>query len=560
MKKLLYILAGLATLGVTSCDEFLEKKPLARMGVEEAFASKEYVVKGVNGIYDPLGYEKTYSVSYWVFGDGVSDDAEIGGHAADQPKTQDLQLFKADAYNTRLYQFYAFEYIGIQRANTLLDLTEKNKAEIDYSEEEYKQYRGQAYFLRALYYFDLLKVFGPVPYSKKNLSSVEALSATNRVPAEKGGDDALGSKHLNIMFEGIISDLKKASASLPVKWDATEAGRATKGSAQGLLAKVYAFYASYQQNDVYKLGINPQTMWENCITYADSVINEPAYDLVDDYHKLFSYEGENSSESLFEIQFIPGTLDGTQYEGTIRSVYQTARQLKGKTSSSTASPGYGWNQPRQDYVDIFETLNVDGKKVDWDPRLDMIAKPGDSVMWDCGAGLEWAVYDVNSGGTSGSGTGYWSRKAEIPYELRGPKDQSEGLNYTLLRYADVLLLKAEALAELNREPETVLDLVNQVRERARNSHADEAEGKLPADLDAADLDDVREERRRELGMEGHRFFDIVRWGIADDIFKNILTDAHKRSVNWKSGVTVRMPIPNRAINEGDGSLKQNYGY
>lgn len=558
------MLAGLTALGTVGCKDFLETEPLARMDQNSAFSNYDYVQQGVNAMYDPLGWEKTYSVSYWVFGDCLSDDSEIGGFKDDQPETQDLMLFNTSSYNARIDEFYRFLHIGIQRTNTLLDATAKFE-DVDYSKEDYDKFRGQAHFLRALYYFDLVKVFGPVPYIGTNIANDDAKNLSNRQD-----NDADGSKQVEFVLGEIIKDLELAAGELPAAWPAGDAGRATKGSANGLLAKVYAFYASYKQYGVYKFDANPQPLWNKCIAAADRVINSGKHGLIDDYHTLYTLEGENSMESLFEIQHVNGESDGTEYEGTFRNIYQMFRTIKGKVSKSTAMPGYGWNVPRQDYVSIFDLADADGKAVadgwqnkgnysDWDPRLDLIAKADDTLIWNFGSvGPEGATIEVNASGTGGSCTGYWSRKTELPYDKWGGNSQASGLNYTLLRYADVLLLKAEALVETGKAGEA-LDIVNEIRTRARNSNRF-GKGDLPADLTSVNIETVREERRRELGLEGHRFFDIVRWGVADEIFKDVKFDSYKRAINYRPGVSVRLPIPNRAISECSGSLIQNYGY
>ena len=209
--------------------------------------------------------------------------------------------------------------------------------------------------------------------------------------------------------------------------------------------------------------------------------------------------------------------------------------------------------------------------VDYDPRLDLIAKPGDSLfnidknMW----------YHIKAfKGTSDkyfSATGFWGMKTCSA--LIDHSDQYNQLNKKLLRYSDVLLLEAEARFNTGDE-EGAKSIVNQIRKRARESRYVRdlsnksgynigykiVTGTTPKDLSDISLDDIRKERRRELFLEGIRFFDLVRWDLANTICANRPDEIHGRTKAWKTDQSIFVPIPYKLINDGKGNVIQNPGY
>lgn len=618
MKK--YIISAFilsSIISVTGCDKFLDKQKLAEVATDGFYKKEENAILATNGVYDPMGWGNHESIFMQMIGDCNSDDCEVGGDpsAYDMGEFVQYSIYKPNpsSFTRDFIQNY---YVGIQRANTFLEAT----TDVDY---DARRLRGEVSFMRALYYFDLVRAFGPVPLITKT-GSAYYLSGNRQA-----GDDAKGTKQIEKIYSVIIEDLKYAALVLPAKYGAADAGRATKGAAWGLLAKVYAFEASYSKNNFLFLNENKTKLWENVLAYSDSVEKSGVYSLETDYHKLFDLSGENGSESLFEIQYVSGSQGvggGNKNEGTIKVVDFSPRSwFDASSSTGTANQskwGYGLNEPTISLVSQFDlndgTANIkhytapyepqipnatiaSGKKamnmwilddmtknqwnlhkdfVDYDPRIDMIIKPNDSVL-DILTDATKPKYQricaftyPNSKLSDFACSGYWNRKT-----LAGADDpnspQVRGLNSPILRFADILLLKAEAALELGNDADA-LNAVNKVRARARASRwvidptnvGDNyykgykiVAGTTPTNLTAVTLDDIYKERRLELFCEGHRFFDLVRWGKADEICGAAgRKEFHKNSFAWKGKYSYFQPIPPTLISEGKGNVVQNPGY
>ena len=602
-------------LSLTSCNKFLDRQVIAQETTDGYYNTKENALLAVNGVYDPMGWGNHESIFMQMIGDCNSDDCEVGGDPAalDMGEFVQYETYKPNpsSFTKDFIQNY---YVGIQRANTFLEST----TNVDY---DARRYRGEVSFMRALYYFDLVRAFGPVPLITK--SGPAYYLSGNR----QSGDDAKGSKHIEKIYAQIVEDLKYAALTLPTAdkyTNTTDKGRATKGAAWGLLAKVYAFEASYCKNNFLFLNETKSKLWEKVSQYADSVKLYGGYKLVPDYHTLFSKADENSIESLFEIQYVSGSQSvggGNKNEGTIKVVDFSPRSwFDASAATGTANQskwGYGLDEPTINLVSQFDlkdkatgsiknytvaynptipaAVKVNGKKAmnmwilddmtknqwnlqkdftDYDPRIDMIIKPNDSIydyLTDAVKPKWQRICAFTHKGTDLSDyacTGFWSRKV-----LDGVDDpdnpQVRGLNFIVLRYADIVLLKAEASLELGNDGDA-LNAVNEIRARARASRWERngtgtgyntVTGTTPANLTSVTLEDVYKERRLELFCEGHRFFDIVRWGIADQICPNRPSEFHGSDFkSWKGKYSYFQPIPPTLISEGKGNVVQNPGY
>ncbi|TVQ09402.1 MAG: RagB/SusD family nutrient uptake outer membrane protein [Bacteroidetes bacterium] len=326
-----------------------------------------------------------------------------------------------------------------------------------------EQVVAEASFLRAYYYFHLVNIFGEIP-----LKTEPALSASElHVPVSS----------VAAIYEQIETDLRHAVEKLP---ESQPAGRATKGAALGLLSKVYLFQQKY--NDAL-----------DAISELDQT---GLYGLVDIYSHNFRVDHQNNVESVFEIQHINGQ---DPFQGNVLNQW-FAPQLEN---------GYFFNVPTQDFVDTFEK-NDEGIA---DPRLDYTLGR---------EGMPWI--NGNDFDPAWSPTGFIQKKhlqplSEIPAGTKGDGE----LNYVFMRYAEILLIKAEALNETNR-PDEALEPLNRVRQRARESYLHDEDldgfGNVPPGL-LSDItinsqtqlrEIIRKERRVELGFEFHRFYDLMRYG------------------------------------------------
>ncbi len=540
-KNILLLIISVFTL--FSCD-FLNTPPLAKSSTETFYNDPENCQLAVNAMYDPLQWQATYDRSMWAIGDVCSDDAEKGGgdsktlYYADQTDMHQLARYQTSVLNPYVSLLWSAFYVGITRANTMLDATEdlasgENKA-------EFLRLRGEARFLRAFYYFDLVRVFGPVPLIKKGINPVEAKEQGNRA----AGDDSEGSKQVAEIYKFIVSELESIKEDLPWSYSDAEKGRVTQAAARALLAKAYL----YQKN------------YESAFKAAEELINHAnnPHHLEANYADIFDMDmkNENSIEYVFKISFMDAQ-NGEQYgtfqggEGSEKPSYTNVRYIKDKSNKQVGldTKGYGFNIPRQDLIDQFDSE---------DPRLDMIWKKGknDTIYWNNNGVEGWYKIDF----PTDYSTGYYCKKSTVNFDKFAEfKAQSTGKDIPLIRWAEVLLIAAEAGVQSGHNAEA-LAYVNDVRERARNSKIG-GSGTIPADLSSVTIDDVKKERRMELFCEGHRYFDVVRWDEADEVFGNIKEDCAGYSVTWNPATKGRFPIPSTQIKlHSGGKLMQNPGY
>jgi len=626
-----------AIFSMTGCKKFLDKEPIALVNSVGFYNTEANTILATNAIYDPMGWGDHESITMQMIGDCNSDDCEVGGQsvgATDMAEFSLYSLYKPNPPFTITTHFLQNYYVGIQRANTLLWGTDPANSQYS-GNYKVSRYRGEASFLRALYNFQLAEVFGPMP-----IMIPDATGVVNEYPGNiQSGDDAMGTKQIEAIYKLIISDLTYAAKNLPSKnqYSASDAGRATRGAAWGLLAKVYAFMASYNQNSFLFKDSVSQALWRKVDSCATLVTNDGSYSLVPDYHKLFTIQGENGPESLFEIQTLPSNQQGSvgggnKAEATIRVCDFAPRSwfsTSGTSVLNNGTIGYGLHSPTKELVAAFD-LNNNGaiqhwptgayspqiplgtaqsgasktyswifndmkqnqpdllhQYTDYDPRIDLIVKPNDSLfdniyhpkapVWE-----RFCAYTVpyNSNIVSQSQinsftcTGFWDRKTMAAVnDTANP--QTRALNLIVLRYADILLLQAEAEFNLGNV-NGALTNVNLIRARARASRwvpGNTASGYMngyqlaasttPAPLTTiSSIQDIYNERRLELFCEGQRFFDLVRWGLADGICPNRPTEYHGNSFSaWKPNKqSYFQPILPQIVTEGKGTIIQNPGY
>ena len=613
MKKIYSVSLILTTLLLlSSCEKFLDRKPLASVTTIGYYNTKENTTAAVNAIYDVWTWERMGHILNFQ-GDCASDDAETGGKASDpndQVYAQHIMLYTTQSDNLFTLDFAKLCYTGIQRANNVLKGTDPSNKDLTFDPSEQ---RGEASCLRAIFYFYLANTMGPVPLITEPVSD-DQFTTGNRA----SNDDAKGTKQLEKIYTQIISDLEYASSVLTSR-ASNSTGRVTKATAYGYLIKAYAVMASSKYIFTDK---DKKEYWNKIIEYSDKIRAEDPRVLEPDYHRLFTVDGENSSESLFEIQFTTSGHYGPQGEGNIAPIDFGPRQLFDMPADLW---GYGLNSPTLDLVKQFDINNGSGtpsnwknewvlapkasdviypadsntgakakvflnnflkaymKKnspnlykdfVDYDPRLDLIAKPGDSIyVTDLAAYHKVRAFQGDWDGDF-SVTGFWNKKTCSALKSSGG-DQSNELNKILLRYADVLLIEAEARFATG-DGNTATSLINQIRTRAQNSRyvPDQTvkgtyhvglkieKGTTPQLLASSDisLDVIQKERRKELFLEGIRFYDLVRWGLANSICSSRPAEFHGRTRLWRTDQTIYEPIPSTMISDGGGNVIQNPGY
>lgn len=520
------------SLSMTGCKEYLTEPEPGVIKLEDFFTSKEAAVQTATGCYVPLmwEYQNTYC-SEWFIGDIVSDDALKGGQSpSDMGAAYDMENWKTSASNPLLLDFYRAQYQGIGRCNLGLKYVAEMEVDTVFTPTIKNRLLGEMHFLRAYYYFRLVRVYGAVPLVTEVLDT-EDKWIQSRTPVAD-------------VFNQIISDLQFAQKHLARKseMDKEDMGRATKGAAEAMLQKTYLYMASPYWNT--QLGGNAVDYAKQAKAWGDSVIASNEYQLVSETeygNMFFEIDGENGVESVFEIQYaaVPWGDYNEGFGFTAGSF--TQRLVRSRSTTLTdKDAGWGFNHPTQNLYDEFEA---------GDPRRDIaILNPTDAQI-------------VNASQEIYLGSRYLNRKYgwyghKLDHDSRGP------LNNKQIRYADVLLMQAEAcLISGEGDPTSYL---NQVRARvglpAYGSYSFAVNGTLIA---APTIEQaIRHERRMELAMEGHRWFDLVRWGGTKEHMEAYQAteskEAQEQMGKFVAGKHEIFPIPAEEIELNP--MEQNPGY
>lgn len=479
---------ALLALAFASCSEdILEKTSPGNLAADNFFQTEEHAVWGTNAVYEHLRAWEVHVFSFIGMTDIVSDDADKGSTVNDASFLKEIDDFTFDASNIGPATVWSGYYRGIYRANVALE----NIPNIEMDEDLKARLLGECKFLRAYFYFKLVRWFGDLPLITQPLEASEF--EQQRTPAAD-------------IYVLIKQDLNDAINRLPLKskYPSQELGRATKGAAQGLLAKVHLTLQEFDEAETLLL----------------EVIQSEEYALMPDYQKIFTAEGENAEESLFEVQ--TAAFD----QGIVGSQYNEVQGVRG-----TPNLGWGFNRPSDDLIAAYEL---------GDPRREAtVLYPGE-VLPDGSDIVQDNPNIVNE---------RYNQKAWVP-EHAGGNRNGPG-NIRLLRYADVLLMAAEVLNE-NNKPDQALVYLNAIRDRARGNR----NGILPP-VSTTNQSDLRnriwQERRVELAMEQHRWFDLTRTGRAADRMSAV----GKAFVQGKHEL---FPIPQTEIDLSAGNIKQNPGY
>ncbi len=525
-------LAACGVLGLVSCNDWLGEPSPGSTKLEDFFVNGETYVQTINGCYAPLAWE--YNNSYfseWFIGDIASDDALKGGqNVADGADAYDIDNFKTNPNNTILLDYYRAKYQGIGRCNLALqELAEAETDEEDFTESKKNRLIGEAHYLRAFYYFQLVRVFGGVPLVNEVLDS----SAKWKQPRATEEE----------IYRSIIADLELAEQYLWPKsqYPAEDLGRATRGAARAMLCKVCLYMKDYDK--AYEWGK----------LFVDEEYRKGEYSLCPNYADNFTLAGENGPESVFEIQYTADpTSDYGEGFGFTRGTF-TIILTRPRMSSLGSQSGWGWDHPTHNLYAEFEKGDI--------RREVAIGTPDAESLNEAEVNYLGSPYYNNKICFSEGGT-----FPAIDHHSRGP------LNYRLIRASDVLLMFAEAALESGKSLTDAKWALEEVRGRARANASDA--NALPAFPNYLGLKDdveslrkaIRHERRVELAMEGHRWFDIVRWGIAASVMskengtygRNESDEARAEMAVFIPGKHELFPIPAEEI--ALNPMAQNPGY
>ena len=527
-------------LALASCNGWINEPQPGVTELEDFFTSGEAAKQVVNAVYVPLAWE--YNSTYcneWFIGDIVSDDALKGGqNTTDMADAYDMENWKTIPNNGLLLDFYRAQYQGVGRAN--LAIAQITPMELDSTLTQRTKTRllAEAHFLRAYYYFRLVRVFGGVPKVDFVVDS-DSKWQQERASARD-------------IYDFILSDLATAQAGLWKKseYPATELGRATKGAAQAMLMKVNLYMAG--AGNLAGTAANATEYYRAAKAWGDSIISSQEYSLCPDYADNFTLAGENGPESVFEIQYIE--FQNSDYGEGFGFTNGTFTIVQTRSRSSKAG-GWGFNKPTQNLYDEYEPGDTRRDVTILNPPDSMIENPSQEIyLGSPYLSRKYALYNEDLEGD------YTLNMYKLDHDTRGP------LNNKQIRYADVLLMYAEACLGLGDEG-TATTYLNQVRQRPSVNlptypgYAITINGKT---IDAPTLEQaIRHERRMELAMEGHRWFDLCRWGVAKetmDAYKATESaEAQSHMAEFIKGKHELFPIPMEEI-DLNPVMDQNPGY
>jgi hypothetical protein len=567
--KLIYsLIAASALLTATSCKDFLDYEPkglLSSDNIKSASGAESLVTAAYAGVgNDDMVGPMT---SMWVYGSVRSDDAyKGGGGVSDVAEIDFYEHYNLTRPDLGLMHPYTWEnfYKAISRANAALNsLSTLTDTEYPLKKERQAEMR----FLRGHSHFMLKMLFKNIPYITEDLTSDQILLESN----VKYTNDELWNK--------IGEDFQFAVDNLPAKQ--AQIGRANKMSAAAYLAKLRLFQA-YEQDANHKVTSINKTRLQEVVTLTQQVITSGQYSLQPDFAENFIAETENGPESIFAIQY--SINDGTAVG---RISYVTGLNYP------HGAPQYGccgFHQPSQNLANSYKTdanglPQMDGfndKNVDFntdtvDPRVDhTIGVDGHPYKYDNTKPLS------NSWIRDPGVYGFFHTMKEqqlatsSSYHKEGPFIGSSK-NIDIIRYDDVLLMQAEAYIELGQQT-LALPLINQIRKRAAAStgRLKKADGTFASKYNVKEYSSagwtqdyarkaLQWERRLEFATESPRFFDLVRWGIAEKTLNAYLEKEKVRrpflaTAKFTAGRDEYLPIPQREISFTKGLYKQNPGF
>jgi hypothetical protein len=575
MKKYIVLLSSMGLALVSACsDSFLDVTPKASLSAETLYnkAGVNALLVGAYSLLDgwatPEGAYRSYQAGAdnWVYGSVASDDAYKGTIAGDQPPISLIEQHNIASDNIYFRGKWRGMYDGIARSNDVLQTLPKAP---DVTEAEALQFTAQARFLRGFYHFELKKMYNNVPYLDEKVYDPSNLEST-KLPNTAD------------IWPKIVEDLTFAYQNLPMRQ--TQPGRVSKWGAGAMLAKAYLFQKKYAEAK----------------PLLEAIVASNQYRLTDRYHDNFRAATNNNTESVFEVQY--SVNDGAS-GGENGNIGSTLNYPYGGGGVTTCC---GFFQPSQNLVNAFktsdeglpllETFNNSDVKSDQgieatqpfttyegtlDPRLD----------WTVGRRgipyLDWGVHPGKTYVRDQAYGGPYSPKKHVMYRSDVGTNTFAGNprlnanNYRMIRYSHVLLWLAEVEVELGNL-EAARGYVNQIRTRAANPDGwvKNADGTPAANYVIREYTSgwtdlalarkaVQFEQRLEFGMEGHRRFDLVRWGIAAETLNAYYAvegnkRAYLRGVQFVKGKHEYFPIPLQEILNsqvaGQPTLTQNPGY
>ncbi|QDK81925.1 RagB/SusD family nutrient uptake outer membrane protein [Spirosoma sp. KCTC 42546] len=460
----------LSLLSLASCnDDFLSLTPETDRNTTNFYQTAADFNNAVVGTYNALKLSGVYGTSLYWMGEVSTDNTDFGVNTRQAVNVDNFQFVDHTytSLNDIIFSAWRDHYRGISRANAILTRIESAKI----ADNLKMQYKGEAQFLRALFYFDLVRLFGDIPLITTEITTPDGASSLTRTPAED-------------VYKLIISDLQSAEQALPISYGTADIGRVPQGTAKALLGKVYL----------------TRKDWATAAAKLKEVITSGKYQLLPKYADVFSYATPTNAEILFNVQY--------------------------KSGNTGQGSGFG-------PVQASEGARITGGSMRY-PTADM------ETAYE--AGDQRKSFSMKSSYLDATGQ-LVNQRYVSKYVQFGALASDSDIDFPVLRYADVLLMYAEALNEVDFNPEAVTYL-NQVRKRAGladTKAADQASFRLA----------IEQERRVEFAFENQRWFDLVRTG-------RYVTVMNAKGLKVQDFNTLFL-IPQREI-DLNKSLKQNPGY
>lgn len=509
MKTKVLLLVAILALFAFSCEDELDLRPLDSVTTDSFYNTRAdfdgALFASYSSIQDFWG-TSTETLSergeFWKLSMVITDDvaADPVTAAGDQISI-DIDNLQIRASDVPYAAVYTQIYEGIYRANLVLENLEGDN---ELTADDKTVLEAEAKFLRGWFHFQALKMFGTPPIVSEVLKDINDLARPNSSQDE--------------LYTFILADLATAASGLPASWDSSNTGRATSWAARSFIGKVNVFRED----------------WGTAITALADVVNNGPYALMPNYEDNFSFLAENNLESIFEVQYGgPQSDDNLWVFDDTHSENFKASQGTGRGwywDAGNGAPGgkLGWWAPTQDLVDAFEP---------GDARLQSILyQDGDTYF---------TTYTSLPYDTSWSSTNYTLKKyrgeTNIDPANHAPNQQADFNNERWFRFAELKLLYAEALIRGGGDLAIARQQINDIRNRAGLADTPAADGDL--------LTAMQQEKRLELALEPHRWFDIVRWDLGPTIFGSA----------WQDRFNV-FPFPQSEIDRSNGLLQQNPGY
>ena len=551
MKQIFVILTLVTSLVFTSCDDFLNEEVRGKQNLDTYFQNEDEIQSFITGCYQAITFGGWWNINtVWLLSEMCSDDGWMGNTTQSQSDYISLAHYQGTGQsNGAISNFWQYRYKGILRCNVAIDRIPQATI---LNEELKNRFIAEAHFLRAYFYFELVRNFGGVPLITGFMLPEEIQGITRSTTEE--------------VYKFIEDDLKAAVAVLPERseYASTELGRATSGAARGLLGKVYLY----------------QEKWQEAHDVLKAVIDSKEYKLMESFGDVWSVDHNNNEESLFEVQYM---YDGTYALGGALTVITGARSGPGD--------GWSWGQPtanlEQAYIDAGDT-----ERLRWtiiktgcteiageDNFEEFVENSKNMALYDTYIekyGWDPECYIIDPAQHKSARI---MRKYFVPIEKRPEVYNIDKipLDHRILRYADVLLMYAEACNELSMDADARTAL-NEVRNRVDLADVTASGSELRKA--------IRQERRLELAWEQNRLYDIRRW--TDDNGKKMISnlmgpdgtfvkwntdEATRDALEWdnqgeasdkgRSFIESRdmvFPIPLYEITMSNGTIEQNPGW